>query len=246
MIFKLDHIGITVDSLAEARARLEPFYPAIHVQYDIEAGDCLNEVALQRQPSFAVSLHTKEGSMTIELIEYPRTTKKVGSMVPWEVMAHDSPEAIKAALRAPLEQAARGFSFSEMVSLVSGYQNLNAVVIPVPDPGAELAFWQSLNFDLVSADDELVVLRLSSRIPPVGDRYVLLHKADYSVRYHTDLEGINEIAILCSSCSSSLKAVPEATFRSSVSRFFIGRQLDIGYLRSPTGILVELFSLALS
>ncbi len=247
MIFRLHHIGITVESLATAHGQLNLTYQETHVQRDIPTLACLDEVSIIRQPTFAISLHARKESLDIELIEYPVVTPKRGALIPWEFAPEHSIEAVKATLRELSPKARQGFSFGELVSLTNGYRALNAVVVPVEDIAAEHAFWGRLGFKSVHADEALVVLRHDPCVPPAGPRYILLYAVPYAVPHFTDMAGISEIALLCSSCASAYKRFPEATFRTSISEVRIaGRRLNIGYVRSPAGVLVELFALVLS
>jgi hypothetical protein len=245
MIFHLDHIGVTVRSLGEARRALDRVHPCFHAQSGIAARACFTEVSVHGPQALSISLHRKQGSMDIELIEYPRVSANAGSALPWEFDPDAPLAAVAHAAREALERPVHEPPFDRLVNVLEGCERLNAVLVPVPDPLAERAFWEGLRFQAVHADRDLVVLGLRSPLPASGDRYVLLRKVGYTPRYFTDLEGVSEIALLCSSCSTSLNTLPAATFRTSVSRLTIaGRSLDIAYVRSPGGVLVELFCVA--
>jgi hypothetical protein len=246
MIFRVHHIGITVDSLTTARKLLSLTYQETHVQHAIPMPSCLDEVAINRQPSFAISLQARQESLDIELIEYPVVMPRRGALLPWEYAPGHDIEAVKAALRDISPKTREGLSLGDLTSLIKDYRVLNAVVVPIEDIAAEHAFWQRLGFKTVHADKELVVLRHDPYVPPAGPRYILLHAVSHAVSHFTDMAGVSEIALLCSSCSVVYKRFPEAT-RTSISELLIaGRRLNIGYVRSPAGVLVELFSLVLS
>lgn len=247
MIFRLHHLGITVESLDTARGLLSPAYQETHIQRAITTLSCLDEVATNRHPAFAISLHAREASVDLELIEYPVVTPRPAALIPWEFAPEHNIEAVKEALRELSPKARQGFSFAELASLINGYRAVNAVVVPVEDVVAEHAFWQRLGFKAVHADKDLVVLRHDPYVPPAGPRYILLHAVPYTVPHFTDMDGVSEIALLCSSCAAAYKRFPETTFRTSISEVLIaGRKLNIGYVRSPAGVLVELFALVLS
>jgi hypothetical protein len=243
MIFHLDHIGVTVPSLEEARRALDRVHPCFHTQSGIGPFECFTEVSLHGPQTLCISLHRRQGGMDIELIEYPRVSTNGVSALPWE-FDPDAPMAgVAQVTREALERPVREGSSEWFVALLERCGTLNAVLVPVLDPIAEQTFWEGLRFEAVHADPDLIVLRLRSPLPASGDRYVLLRKVDYTPRWFTDLEGVSEIALLCSSCSTSLNALPAATFRTSVSRLTIaGKSVDIAYARSPAGVLVELFS----
>ncbi|HEX2207983.1 MAG TPA: hypothetical protein VHG93_09910 [Longimicrobium sp.] len=243
MIFHLDHIGITVRSLEEARRGLDRLHPCFHAQSGIAPRECFTEVAMHGPQTLGISLHRKQGGMDIELMEYPRVSANAGSALPWEFDPGAPVAAVSRAAGEALARPVHACSFDRLVALLERCETLNAVLVPVPDPLAEQAFWEGLRFQPVHADRDFVVLRLRSPLPASGDRYVLLRKVDYTPRWFTDLEGVSEIALLCSSCSASLHALPAATFRTSISRLTIaGKCVDIAYVRSPAGVLVELFS----
>lgn len=247
MILHLDHIGVTVASLGEARRELDRVHPCFHAQSGIEARECFAEVSMHGPQTLGISLHRKPGGMDIELIEYPRVSANAGSALPWEFDPNAPIEAVSRAAGEALEPSGHEPSFDRLLAILERCGSLNAVLVPVPDPTAEQAFWEDLRFQPVHADPDLVVLRLRSPLPAAGDRYVLLRKVSYTPRYFTDAEGVSEIALLCTSCAGSLNALPPATFRTSISRLTIaGKALDIAYVRSPAGVLVELFSVCLA
>jgi hypothetical protein len=250
MIYKLDHIGITVESLSEAQRRLESVHPCFHTQRGIGVRDALTEVSIHKPERLSISLHRKQDNISIELIEYPRLAKKTGSMLPWWVDPAELPgslESLKRAVREQIERSLRGYSFADIVSLLETHTVFNAVVVPVEDLSAEGRFWEELRFKTLHADGEMVILGLKSLVPPGQSDYIILYQVDYAMRYHTDLEGINEIALLCNSCSADLKAFPQDVFKSTVDTFHVdGKEIDLGYLRSPSGVLAELFSVRLA
>lgn len=250
MIYKLDHIGITVESLAEARRRLDGVHPCFHAQHGMGVRDALIEVSLHRPERLSISLHRKQNNIDIELIEYPRLSKKTGSMFPWRLDPAELPgslNVLKRAVREQIERSLGGYTFEDIVALLETHTVFNAMVVPVEDLAAEERFWQGLRFKTLHADGEMVILGLKSLVPPGQSDYILLYKVDYAIPYHTDLEGINEIALLCNSCSADLKAFPQDVFKSTVDRFLVdGKAVDLGYLRSPSGVLAELFSVRLA
>jgi hypothetical protein len=249
MIYKLDHLGITVQSLPEAQTQIEGIHPCFHAQYGIEVRQALSEVSIHKPKRLNISLHKKKNNVSIELIEYPRISKRDGSIFPWWYDSDEPPgylEALKHAVRERCERPAHEVPFAEIASLLAAHPVLNAVLIPVEDLAAEERFWQDLRFKKIHADAEMVVLSLKSLVPPAENGYLVLYKVDYAVRYHTDVEGINEIALLCNSCSADLRAFPQDVFKSSVDTLRVdGKEIDLGYLRSPSGILAELFSVRL-
>jgi hypothetical protein len=250
MIYRLDHIGITVRSLAEAQVQLEALHPCFHSQHGIAARNALREVSIHLPDRLSISLHGKGSAIGIELIEYPVVSERAGSPLPWRYDPDGPagpPESLKAALREQLERSLPGFRFADLVSLVALQPRWNAVVVPVEDLAAEEEFWAALRFERVHADGDLVILGLRSLVPPRGVGYLVLFKVDFPLRYHTDLEGVNEIALLCDSCAGSLRRFPvEGAWRSSVDTVLVdGKQIDLGYLRSPSGVLAELFSVKL-
>lgn len=250
MIYKLDHIGITVQSLAEARDQLESVHPCFHAQYGIEVRDALTEVSIHKPERLSISLHRKKGNISIELIEYPQVSPKEGSVFPWWYDPAEPPghlAALKDAVREQVDRSRQGYGFADLVALMATQPVLNAVVIPVADLAAEERFWAELRFKTLHADDEVVILSLKSLIPPAEIEYLILYKVDYAIRYHTDLEGINEIALLCNSCSAGLRDFPQDVFKSSVDVLLVdGKEISLGYLRSPSGVLAELFSVRLA
>lgn len=250
MIYKLDHIGITVESLSEARRQLEGVHPCFHSQHGMGIRDALTEVSLHRPERFSISLHRKQNNIDIELIEYPRLSKRTGSMFPWRLDPAELPGALddlKRAVREQIERSLDGYTFADIVALLAAHTVFNAMVVPVEDLAAEERFWQGLRFKTLHADGEVVILGLKSLVPPGQSDYIILHKVDYAIPYHTDVEGINEIALLCNSCTADLKAFPQDVFKSTVDRFLVdGKAVDLGYLRSPSGVLAELFSVRLA
>ena len=244
MIYKLDHIGITVRSLSEARERIESIQPCFHAQHGIEVRDALREVSIHNPDRLSISLHRKDRDIGIELIEYPRVSKKKGSMLPWR---YDGPDGSKAAIREQIGRSLDGWSFADIAALLASHGEFNAVVIPVEDLAAEERFWEGLRFRRVHSDGEMVVLGLKSLIPPAQSDYIILFQVDFATPYHTDLEGINEVALLCHSCAADLKAFPQHVFKSAVDTFRVdGKEIDLGYLRSPSGVLAELLSVRLA
>ena len=250
MIYRFDHIGITVPSLSEAAQRLESLHPCFHAQHGVEVREALREVSLHKPERLSISLHRRRDSLDIELIEYPLVSPKAGSILPWCYSPGERPDhldSLKGAVRAQVDRSRDGYSFADIASLLATSVVFNAVVIPVETLSAEARFWEALRFTAIHSDDELAILRLESLLPPAQSHYVLLFRAGYAGRYHTDLEGINEIALLCDSCRPSLRAFPQSAFRSTVDTLLVNdRQIDLGYLRSPSGVLVELFSVRLA
>jgi|SRR5580693_33946 hypothetical protein len=246
MIYRLDHIGITVQSLAGARSQLESFHPCFHAQHGIEVRNALREVSLHRPARLSISLHGKTNPIGIELIEYPRVSARMGSPLPWWYDPEAPPNTLprlKAALREQLERSLAEPGLPGLVALLTRRPLFNAVVVPVADLAAEEGFWTALRCERVHADRELAILGLRSLVPPAGLGYLILLKGDSPLRYHTDLEGINEIALLCTSCSTTLRSFPLPVWKSTVDTLQVdGKQIDLGYLRSPAGVLAELFS----
>jgi hypothetical protein len=243
VIYKLDHIGITVRSLSEARERIESIQPCFHAQHGIEVRDALKEVSIHNPDRLSISLHRKNKDISIELIEYPRVSKKKGSMLPWRYDAEAPPGGVKGAIRKQIGRSLNGWSFADIALLL---EEFNAVVIPVEDLAAEERFWEGLRFRKIYSDGDMVVLGLKSLIPPAQSDYIILFQVDFATPYHTDLEGINEVALLCHSCSADLKAFPQDVFKSTVDTFCVdGKEIDLGYLRSPSGVLAELLSVRL-
>lgn len=243
MIYKLDHIGITVPSLAEARGQLDGVHPCFHVQHGLEARNALREVSIHQPRQLDISLHRKKDNISIELIEYPRVSRKTGSMFPWWYDPAEPLGDLKEDVRAQIDRSLDGYGFSDLVSLMASQPVFNAVVVPARDLAAEERFWTALRFRTIHAEEEMRVLGLRSLVPPAGLGYLLLFQVDYTVPYHTDLEGLNEIALLCSSCSAGLRDFPQDVFRSSVDTLLVdGKEISLGYLRSPSGVLAELFS----
>lgn len=245
MIYKFDHIGITVPSLSEARGQLEGVHPCLHAQQGIAVQAALSEVSIHKPKQLNISLHGRKHNISIELIEYPRVSKREGSIFPW---CYDPEEpaglpSLKKAVREHIDRSLRGYRFADIVSLLAAHPVFNAVVVPVEDLAAEESFWKELRFKTIHSDGEVVVLGLKSLVPPAETHYLILFGVDYALRYHTDLEGINEIALLCNSCSADLEAFPQDVFRTSVDTLLVGdREISLGYLRSPAGVLAELFS----
>ena len=250
MIYKLDHIGITVPSLPEAQKQIEGIHPCFHTQYGLEVRAALREVSIHQPKRLNISLHKRKDNVSIELIEYPQVSKRHGSILPWWYDAGGPPgylQSLKAAVREQIDRSLRGYRFADVASLLAAHPVFNAVVIPVEDLAAEESFWEELRFQTIHADGEVVILSLKSLVPPVETDYIILYKVDYAMRYHTDLEGINEIALLCNSCAANLRAFPQDVFKSSVDTLLVdGKEIDLGYLRSPSGVLAELFSVRLA
>jgi hypothetical protein len=246
MIYKLDHIGITVRSLADAQNQIENIHPCFHSQLGIEVREALSEVSIHKPEQLSISLHKKKNNISIELIEYPRVSEKTGSMFPWWYDSSQPPgdlKDLKDAVREQVDRSLRGYGFADIVSLLAAHEVFNAVVIPVEDLAAEERFWEELRFKKIHADDEAVILGLQSLVPPAERHYIILYRVDYAIRYHTDVEGINEIALLCNSCSADLRTFPQDVFKSAVDTLLVdGKEIDLGYLRSPSGVLAELFS----
>jgi hypothetical protein len=146
-------------------------------------------------------------------------------------------------VRLQIERGREAGRFASVLTQLAAHRALNAIVLTVEDLEADERFWKALRFRRVHADDELVILGLTSLVPPVETSYVLLFRVDRATPCYTDAEGINEIALLCASCSASLGACRQGVFRSSVSTFSVaGKEIDLGYLRSPSGALAELYS----
>ncbi len=247
MIYKLDHIGITVRSLREAREQIEGIHPCFHAQHGIEVREALKEVSIHRPDRLSISLHRKKKDISIELIEYPQVSEKKGSMLPWRYDPAGSLESLKDAIREQIDRSLHGWSFADIASLLAAHAEFNAVVIPVEDLAAEERFWEGLRFRKVHSDGEVAVLGLKSLIPPGQSDYIILFKVDFEMQYHTDMEGLNEVALLCHSCSADLKAFPQDVFKSSVGTLSVdGKEIDLGYLRSPSGVLAELLSVRLA
>jgi hypothetical protein len=246
LIYRFDHVGITVRSLAEAQRQLGGLYPCVHAQHDIEARAALRDVSLHRPERLSLSLHRRPGEIEIELMEYPHVSAKAGSILPWCYTPEESPdgvEELKRAARAHVDRSVSADAFGEIGSRLATQRAFNAVVIAVDDLSAEECFWRRLRFTTIHADDELVILSLTSLLPPRDARFIVLLRVGYATGYHTDLEGINELAFLCGSCAGDLRTFPPSTFRSSVDTFVVnGQSIDLGYLRSPSGVLAELFS----
>ncbi|HTU47164.1 MAG TPA: hypothetical protein VMF91_19030 [Bryobacteraceae bacterium] len=250
MVYKFDHIGITVRSLMEAQEQIERIHPCFHVQSGIEVRNALKEVSIHNPDRLSISLHRREKHISIELIEYPRVSTKNGSILPCCYDAETPSgylESFKDAVRKKLDRSLDGYSFADIAGLLAEHAEFNAVVIPVEDLPAEEHFWQSLRFKQIYSDSELVILTLKSLIPPAQDDYIVLYKVDFRMQYYTDMEGINEVALLCHSCSADLKAFPQHVFKSSVDTLLVdGKQVELGYLRSPSGVLAELLSVRLA
>jgi hypothetical protein len=249
MIYKLDHIGITVRSLSEAQNQIENIHPCFHSQHGIEVREALSEVSIHKPERLSISLHKKKNDISIELIEYPRMSKKTGSLFPWWYDSARPPgdlKGLKDAVREQVDRSLGGYCFADIASLLAAHRAFNAVVIPVEDLAAEERFWAEFRFKKIHADDDVVILGLRSLVPPAESHYLILYRVDYAIQYHTDVEGINEIALLCSSCSADLRAFPQDVFKSAVDKLLVdGKEIDLGYLRSPSGVLAELFSVRL-
>jgi len=250
MVYKFDHIGITVRSLMEAQERIAKVHPCFHAQNSIEARNALKEVSIHKPDRLSISLHRREKHISIELIEYPLVSKKSGSILPcWYDAEAPSGylKSLKNAIRKQFYLSLDGYSFADIASLLAEHAEFNAVVIPVEDLSAEEHFWQGLRFKQIYSDSELVILTLKSLIPPAQDDYIVLYKVDFRMQYYTDMEGINEVALLCHSCSADLKAFPQDVFKSSVDTLLVdGKKVELGYLRSPSGVLAELLSVRLA
>jgi hypothetical protein len=250
MIYKFDHIGITVRSLSEAREQIETIHPCFHSQYAIEVREALKEVSIHKPDRLSISLHRRNKDISIELIEYPRVSAKSGSLLPWWYDVEGPSgylKSLKDAVREKLDRSLDGYSFADIAALLTEHAEFNAVVIPVKDLSAEERFWEGLRFKKIHSDSELTILTLKSLIPPAQDHYIILYKVDFGMQYHTDMEGINEVALLCHSCSADLRAFPQDVFKSSVDAFLVdGKEVDLGYLRSPSGVLAELLSVRLA
>jgi hypothetical protein len=246
MIYKLDHIGITVPSLEQAREQLEAAHPCFHTQFDMETGSALREVSIHQPARFSISLHRKPNSISIELIEYGKVEPLPSSILPlvfsFEALKDGLP-ALKSVLRENFEYMQEQPRILDVLAQLSVHGAFNAVVIAVEDLESEEAFWTALRFRRIAADDEIAVLALASFLPPVETHYVVLLKAGYATARYTDAEGVNEIALLCSSCQDGLDSFPQNVSRTGASVFAIGgKEISLGYLRSPSGVLSELFS----
>ena len=246
MIYKLDHIGITTPSLEDARAQLEAGHPCFHTQFGMETGSALREVSIHRPARFSISLHRKPNSISIELIEYGKVEPLPGSILPWFFPSDglkDGLPALKSVLRTNIERTQEKSRIVDALEQLSVHGAFNAIAIAVEDLESEEAFWTALRFHRIAADDEIAVLALTSLMPPAETHYIFLLKTGYATERYTDAEGVNEIALLCSSCQASLDSFRQGVSRTGASVFAIGgKEISLGYLRSPSGVLAELFS----
>jgi hypothetical protein len=246
MIYKLDHIGITVPSLSEAQRDLEAFHPCLHTQLGMESKEALREVSVHQPEQFHISLHRTPNSIGIELIEYPRMAEPADSIFPWYYTT-ESRQSQLPAIRATVGSRSRRWReegrFAEIVSQLAVRRVFNALVLTVEDLEVNERFWTDLRFRRIHADQDLLILMLTSPLPPHESSFILLFRVESVAPCYTDAEGINEIALLCASCSASLDACNRDIFRSSVSTFSVGgKEIELCYLRSPSGVLTELYS----
>jgi hypothetical protein len=252
MIYKFDHVGITVPSLEEAKAQLNfaTTHTCFHTQLGMETGSALCEVSIHQPTRFSISLHKKPNSIAIELMEYGKVDPLRGSIFPWFFSPQDINEGLaglKSVVRGTIERAQEKDRIADVLSQFPAQRSFNAVVIAVEDLEAEAAFWQALRFRKIVADQEMAVLALTSLFRPADTHYILLFKVDYVTARYTDAQGINEIALLCSSCQASLNDFREDVSRTSVSVFPVnGKEISLGYLRSPSGVLGEVFSVGIA
>src|SRR5262245_15478087 len=158
MIYRLDHIGITVPSLEEAQTELEAFHPRYFSGRWIETGSALRDVSVHQPARFRISLHASPNSIAIELIEYPPLAIATSSIFPW----HFSPEGLpgdlprlKSAVRMQIERGQEAGTFSRILSQLSAHPVFNALVLSVEDPGADERFWKDIRFRRILADDEM-------------------------------------------------------------------------------------------
>jgi hypothetical protein len=246
MIYKLDHIGITVPSLLEAQEQIEAIHPCFHTELGMEAREALREVSVHQPEQLQISLHRRPSSISIELIEYPRIAETRASIFPWSYCLTGPPSqlaAVKAAARLQIERGREAGRFANIVSQLAAHNDFNALILTVENLEEDEQFWKALRCHRIHSDDELVVLGLTSLLPPKENTYILLFRVDSARLCHTDAEGINEIAFLCDSCSTSLDTCRQGGFRSSVSTYSVdGKEINLGYLRSPSGALAELYS----
>lgn len=251
MIYKFDHIGITVPSLEEAKAQLNSAtHTCFHTQLGMETGSALCEVSLHQPTRLSISLHKKPNSIAIELIEYGRIVPLRGSIFPWFFSPKDINDGLaglKSITSETIERAREKDQIADVLSQFSAQRPFNAVVVAVGDLEAEAAFWQALRFRKIVGDQEMAVLALASLLPPAETHYILLCRVDFITARYTDAQGINEIALLCSSCQASLNDFHEGVSRTSVSRYSVNdREISLGYMRSPSGVLGEVFSVGIA
>ena len=251
MIYKFDHIGITVPSLEEAKAQLNTeTHTCFHTQLGMKTGSALCEVSLHQPTRLSIALHKKPNSISIELMEYSRIVPLRGSIFPWFFSPKDINSGLgglKSIASETIERAGEKEQIADVLSQFSAQRPFNAVVVAVSDLEAEAAFWETLRFRKIVADQDMAVLALTSLLPPAETCYILLCKVDFATSRYTDAQGINEIALLCSSCQASLNDFHEDVSRTSVSVFPVnGREISLGYLRSPSGVLGEVFSVGIA
>lgn len=246
MIYNFDHIGITVPNLAEACARLEGSYSGFHTQHRISVRDALRQVSKHRPKRMSIALHRKGKGPIIELIEYPRVARGGSTLLPWSFQPGDSLAQHQELIAAHRSPASRVSPATESLSLLIAQQDFNAVVVPTANLVAETQFWAALRWTELATDTGIAVLGLKPLLPQAETCYLVLYEVDRTSPGYTDLEGLNEIALLCSSCSKELENFPGEAFRSSVDHLEIGdRNIEMGYLRAPSGVLVELLSVKL-
>ncbi len=247
MLLTIHHIGVTVGQLDDARLQLESVLPCTHTQSDISVPPCLKLVSLRPQREFDIALHGKLGGMDVELIAYRRLSRRTNpALIPWNFVPEHSSDAIRCELRRQ-DQNGDASSFAQLASRLQALPALNAVIIPARDVAREAMFWKRLGLIVVLSEPEVVVLFLAARIPPFEARYIVVAYTEESTTSasFTDFAGVNEVALLCTSAANSAELAGGDSFRTPVSRLIVAeRALDITFVRSPSGALVEFFSVA--
>lgn len=244
MMLRLHHIGITVGSLNDASKQLEPALGQYHIQRDIQTPACVNQVAARKQSSLDITLHKSDGCVDVELIQYSAALDYKCSLLPWHFDGKITLTMLKKRLESSRMQSEQS-AIDKVSSLNQNGSTLNSVAIFTDELRLESEFWQSLGFKLEASNDYTIVLSLAARIPPMVKSYIIITQSEKTSERFTDYIGLNEIALLCTSVSSILSTVDSAIFHTQVSRMTIaGNPLDICFLKSPSGVLAELFSVA--
>jgi hypothetical protein len=241
MIIKLDHIGITVSSVKVASKELNPFQLFHHLQSNVGVPACVNEVATGDKSFLSIALHYEKSSIGIELIEYDQSYDAPNSVFAWSF----DPDCLSAASKciAPLDKSRS--SLANVIQLKAEKKPLNGVIVMTKNISMEYSFWGKLGFKLVIAQDDFYLLCMTEKLIPFNKYYIMICKCADDVHRNTDFLGLNEIAFFCTSIQSIVQQINGSAMRTTVSTAIInGKALDICFLRSPAGVLVELFALA--
>jgi len=237
MIVKIDHIALGVNDFNQASVLLEKAgYHNRFLEYNVSNMQCTKQIMRKPSDKFDISLFEKEGSIGIELLNY----------------GHLFPGAGKTTLLGDVNNPDQKYVL-DLVSKALGKSepNLepsNSILISTTQIDESIEFWKQFRFQLVWQLESFALMRFKTFFPK-GVFYLCLATSarDNSTDDYIDNSGEHVIAFISDSAHSEYQKLQSKGYDQTViSPLVLNNQnLEIFFVRSPSGAIAEVISISL-